>query len=131
MRRERQQAKMQGESLSLMRGPLSYGIQEKEFSRGHGMACNRRRVCCAAVRVKVQTNVPGWGGQLAVQLHLIRGELREGIGRGFLEAREPAAENEAHLVRGAVALLGDLNFGLLALFGGSVHLRPVRPVDEH
>jgi len=50
-------------------------------------------------------------------LHVVGGELGEGVGGRFLEASETAAEDEADFVGGAVALLGDLDFGLIALFG--------------
>jgi hypothetical protein len=40
-------------------------------------------------------------------LLIVRGELRESIWSGFFKARQTAAEDEAHFVRGPVALLGD------------------------
>src|SRR5579862_1365273 len=64
-------------------------------------------------------------------LHVVGRELGEGVGGRFFKTREAAAEYEADFVGGAIALLGDLDFGLVALFGGSVELAPVRPVDEH
>ena len=44
-----------------------------------------------------------------------------GVGRGFFKTSEAAAEDKAHFVGGAVALLGDLHFSLVALFGRSFH----------
>src|SRR4029434_11338489 len=64
-------------------------------------------------------------------LQVVGSELREGVGRGFFETGEPAAKDEAHFVGRAVALLGDLDFGLVALFRGGIHLRPMRAIDEH
>jgi len=54
-------------------------------------------------------------------LHVVGGELREGIWRGLFEAGEAAAKDEADFVGGAVALLGDLDFGLVAFFGRGFH----------
>jgi hypothetical protein len=57
------------------------------------------------------------GGSGEINLHVVGGELREGVGRGFFETGETAPEDETYLVGRAVALLGHLNFGLIALFG--------------
>src|ERR1700686_725178 len=67
--------------------------------------------------------------QMASQI--VRGELREGVGGGFLEPGQAAAEYEADGVRGAVALLGDAELGFFALFGSGAGFEEVRPVDEH
>src|SRR5215472_2866644 len=65
-------------------------------------------------------------------LHLVgAGELREGVRGGFFEAGQAAAENEFHLVGGAVALLGDDDVRHVALFGRQVHFSPVGAIDEH
>src|SRR5215813_2163887 len=67
----------------------------------------------------------------STRLQVVGGELGEGIGSRFFEAREAAAEDEADFVGGPVALFGNLDFGLVAFFRGRVELGPVRPVDEH
>src|SRR5437016_3418715 len=64
-------------------------------------------------------------------LRVVGDELREGIGGGFLEARLAALEDEADAVGGAIALLGDKQLGLIALFGQSINFEEVGPIDEH
>src|SRR5215472_13288778 len=78
--------------------------------------------------------VSGWIpliSRLPEILHLVRSEGREGVWRGFLEARKAAAEHEFHHVRGPVALFGDAQLGLFALFGSRARFEKVRPVDKH
>ena len=52
---------------------------------------------------------------------LVGRELGEGVWRGLFKACEPAAKNKTYFVRGPVALLGDLDFSLIALFRRGVH----------
>src|SRR6266849_2490315 len=56
--------------------------------------------------------------------------LGPGVRRGFFEAGKCAAEDEVDAVGGAVALLGDQEFGLGALLGEFIGLEGVGPVDE-
>src|SRR5580658_3056563 len=64
-------------------------------------------------------------------LHIVGGELGEGVGGGFFEARQAAAEDEFYVFGGAVALLGDAELGFFALFGAGAGFEEVRAVDEH
>src|SRR5712675_2666159 len=64
-------------------------------------------------------------------LEVAWGELAEGVGGGFLETREAAAEYEAHGVGGAVALFGNAELGFFAFFGGGAGFEEVGAVDEH
>jgi len=66
-----------------------------------------------------------------LDLQVVGAELGEGVGGGFLEAREAAAEDEADVFGGAVALLGYAEFGFFAFFGGGAGFEEVRAVDEH
>ena len=52
---------------------------------------------------------------------LVGCELGEGVWRGLFKACEPAAKDKTYFVRGPVALLGDLDFSLIALFRRGVH----------
>src|SRR6266481_4909156 len=88
-------------------------------------SCRDGAACCA-VR-KGRSRAPEHDGES----HIVGSELRKGVGSGFFEAGKTAAEYEANLVGGSVALLGDLDFRLIAFFGRGVHLRPVRTIDEH
>src|SRR6266481_3253154 len=69
--------------------------------------------------------------QKSTRLQISWGELAEGVGGGFLEAREAAAKYEADGVGGAVALLGYAELGFFALFGRGAGFEEVRAVDEH
>src|SRR5712672_6673 len=64
-------------------------------------------------------------------LQIIGGELGECVGGGFLEPCQAAAEYEADGVGGAIALLGDAEFGFFALFGSGAGFEEMRAVDEH
>ena len=52
---------------------------------------------------------------------LVGRELGEGVWRGLFKACEPAAKDKTYFVRGPVALLGDLDFSLIALLRRGVH----------
>src|ERR1700690_2076090 len=57
--------------------------------------------------------------------------FRPSVGRSFLKTRVGVAEDEMDAVGGAVALFGDQNLGLGALFGGFIGLESIWAVDEH
>src|ERR1700722_14326494 len=64
-------------------------------------------------------------------LQVVGAEVAEGVGSGFLEAREFAEESEFHVFGWAVALLSDTEFGFFALFGSRARFEKVRAEDNH
>jgi hypothetical protein len=93
-------------SLPLVDSSASFKPREREL--GSGTPTKARASCGAACCARTRNRG---------LLHVVGGELGEGVGGRFFEASETAAEDEADFVGGAVALLGDLDFGLIALFG--------------
>src|ERR1700692_1098627 len=65
------------------------------------------------------------------RLQVVGAEIAEGVGGCFLETREAAAGDKFYVFCGAVALLGNAEFGFLAFFGSGAGFEEVGAVDEH
>jgi hypothetical protein len=97
----------------------------KPQALGHSAVFSPRRGCVpkTAVRLELHNTGAACRGHIPEpQAGLLVGrELGEGVWRGLFKACEPAAKDKTYFVRGPVALLGDLDFSLIALFRRGVH----------
>jgi hypothetical protein len=102
----------------------SYGIETAGIRSQRGLFPRAGRVCqkpqCGSNYIILKP-LGGVTYRSRKRELLVGRELGEGVWRGLLKACEPAAKDKTYFVRGPVALLGDLDFSLIALLRRGVH----------